>query len=158
MMKPIAGTSRRQLLAAAALVTGAAVLRLVAIRPAQAASPDMEAAIRDFVGEAPIRPGKVKLDIPGLVENGNAVPIAVSVESPMTATDFVKAIAVFNEKNPQPQVGVFDLGQSAGKAAVATRIRLATSQTITAVAQLSDGSFWSDSAEVVVTLAACTEE
>lgn len=145
-----AGMTRRQLLATATLV--------LAIRPARAASPGMEAAIRDFVGEAPIRPGKVKLEIPGLVENGNAVPISVSIESPMTATDFVKAIAVFNEKNPQPQVAMFHLGPRAGKAAVATRIRLATSQTITAVAQLSDGSFWTDNAEVVVTLAACTEE
>jgi len=100
----------------------------------------------------------VTLDIPGLVENGNAVPMTVAVESRMTAEDHVKAIAVFNEKNPQPHVAVFHLGPRAGRAAVATRVRLANSQTITAIAQMSDGSFWSAKAEVVVTLAACIEE
>ena len=149
--------TRRELLAAAGI--GAAGLASVAsVRPARATPAEMDAAIREFVGEAQVRPGKVTLDIPGLVENGNAVPITVSVESPMTTEDHVKAIAVFNEKNPQPHVAVFHLGPRAGRAAVATRVRLANSQTITAIAQMSDGSFWSAKAEVVVTLAACIEE
>jgi sulfur-oxidizing protein SoxY len=118
----------------------------------------MEQAIRDFVGEARVRPGRVSLDLPPLVENGNAVPLNVTVESPMTPADHVKAIAVFNEKNPQPHVAVFRLGPRAGRASVSTRIRLADSQKVTAVAQLSDGSFWSDSADVIVTLAACVEQ
>ena len=92
-----------------------------------------------------------------LVENGNSVPITISVQSPMTATDHVTAIAVFNEGNPQRDVAVFRLGPRAGRAVVATRIRLATSQQLVAVAQLSDGTFWSSTADVIVTLAACVE-
>ncbi len=84
--------------------------------------------------------------------------MTVSVTSPMTADDYVKAIYVFNEKNPQPNIGNFHLGPQAGRAQVSTRIRLADSQKVTAIAQLSDGSFWSTSVDVVVTLAACTEE
>jgi sulfur-oxidizing protein SoxY len=99
----------------------------------------------------------VKLDIARLVDNGNVVPLSVSVDSPMTAADHIKAIAIFNEKNPQRDVARFTLGPRAGKAAVATRIRLATSQKLVAVAALSDGSFWSDSADVIVVLAACIE-
>jgi sulfur-oxidizing protein SoxY len=126
--------------------------------PSASATPAMmRAAIRSVVGEAPLRKGKVKLDLPPLIENGNAVPMTVSVESAMTEADHVKAIHVFNEKNPQPHVVSVQLGPRAGKAAVATRIRLADSQTVIAIAQLSDGSFWSDEADVVVTLAACLE-
>ncbi len=97
------------------------------------------------------------LDIPPLVENGNVVPLTVSVESPMTATDYVKAIHVFNEKNPQPNVIGIHLGPRAGKASISTRIRLADSQKVVAIAQMSDGSFWSDQVDVIVTLAACVE-
>ena len=89
----------------------------------------MRQAIRDVLGEAEVRTGKVTLDIPPLVENGNAVPLTVSVESPMTEADHVKAIHVFNEKNPQPHVISHPLGPRAGKAEVATRIKLADSQT-----------------------------
>jgi sulfur-oxidizing protein SoxY len=96
--------------------------------------------------------------VPPLVENGNTVPMTVSVASPMTPDDHVKSIHVFNEKNPQPYIGNFYLTPSAGRAQVATRIRLADSQKVVAIAQMSDGSFWSASADVVVTLAACTEE
>jgi sulfur-oxidizing protein SoxY len=102
--------------------------------------------------------GKVKLDIPPLVENGNTVPMTVSVASPMTAEDHVKSIHIFNEKNPQPNVGNYYIGPRAGRAQISTRIRLADSQKVVAIAQLSDGSFWSATADVVVTLAACTDE
>jgi sulfur-oxidizing protein SoxY len=118
----------------------------------------MAAAIRNVVGAATVQTGKVKLDVPPLVENGNTVPMTVSVASPMTAEDHVKSIHVFNEKNPQPNLGNFYLGPKAGRAQVSTRIRLADSQKIIAIARLSDGSFWSVSADVVVTLAACTED
>ena len=74
--------------------------------------------------------GKVKLDIPPLVENGNTVPMTVSVTSPMTAQDYVKSIHVFNEKNPQPNIGNFYLGPQAGRAQVSTRIRLADTQKV----------------------------
>ena len=113
--------------------------------------------MKKVLGEAPLRKGKVTLDVPPLIENGNTVPLTVTVDSPMTAADHVKAIHVFNEKNPQPNVVSVHLGPRAGKASISTRIRLADSQKIIAVAELSDGSFWSDEAEVVVTLAACLE-
>lgn len=114
--------------------------------------------MRKVVGEAPIRKGKVKIDVPPLVENGNTVPVTVSVDSPMTATDYVKSIHMFNQKNPQPYLIDAYFSPRAGKAALSTRIKLADAQTIVAVAQLSDGSFWSDEADVIVTIAACVED
>jgi sulfur-oxidizing protein SoxY len=151
-------SSRRQFLS---LAGGAAVLGAVPVatmRPAGATPAMLAAAIRNVVGEAPVRTGKVKLEIPPLVENGNTVPITVSVTNPMTPDDYVKSIHVFNEKNPQPNIGNFFLGPRAGRAQISTRIRLADSQKVAVIARLSDGSFWSVSADVIVTLAACTEE
>ena len=151
-------TSRRQFLG---LVGGAAVLGtvpIVTVRPTEATPAMLATAMRNIVGEAPVRIGKVKLDVPPLVENGNTVPMTVSVSNPMTPDDYVKSIHVFNEKNPQPNVGNFYLGLRAGRAQISTRIRLADSQKIVAIARLSDDSFWSATADVVVTLAACTEE
>jgi sulfur-oxidizing protein SoxY len=147
-------STRRQFLA----LTGSAVALGITLRPAEATPATLASAIRDVVGTAVVRTGKVKLDVPPLVENGNTVPLTVSVSSPMTAEDHVKSIHVFNEKNPQPNVGNFYLGLRAARAQVSTRIRLADSQKIIAIAKMSDGSFWSASADVVVTLAACTEE
>ena len=114
-------------------------------------------AIKQYVGDAVVRVGKVRLDVAELVENGNAVPLSVAVESPMTATEHVKRIAIFNERNPQRDVARFTLGPRSGRALVSTRIRLATSQKLVAIAQLSDGSYWSHTADVIVTLAACVE-
>jgi sulfur-oxidizing protein SoxY len=91
------------------------------------------------------------------VENGNVVPCAVTVESPMTSDDYVRAIHIFNEKNPQPNVISIKLGSRAGRANISTRIRLQDTQTIVAIAELSDGTFWSDRADVVITLGACLE-
>jgi sulfur-oxidizing protein SoxY len=125
---------------------------------ARATEEAMAEAIRDLIGEAPLAPGKVKLQLPSIVENGNTVPLTVSVESPMTEADHVESIHIYNQKNPQPYVAAFHLGRRAGKASVATRIRLADSQRVVAIARLSDGSFWSDNADVIVTLAACTEQ
>jgi sulfur-oxidizing protein SoxY len=145
--------SRRDVLIAGGLAAGAAAL------PASAqANTQMEAAIRSIVGQAKINQGKVALDLPPLVENGNTVPMAVTVDSPMTKADYVKAIHVFNEKNPQPNVLTVRLGPRAGKAQVSTRIRLADTQKVIAIAEMSDGTFWSDTAEIVVTLAACLED
>ena len=139
-------------------LVGGAAIAVVTIRPLAATPAMLNAAIRNVVGEAPVRVGKVTLDIPPLVENGNTVPMTVRVASPMTDTDYVKSIHVFNEKNPQPNVGNFYFGNAAGRAQVATRIRLADTQKVVAIARLSDDTFWSVSADVVVTLAACTEE
>jgi sulfur-oxidizing protein SoxY len=127
-------------------------------RPAAAAEAMMAQAIRELIGEATLERGKVKLELPSIVENGNTVPLTVSVESPMTETEHVESIHVFNQKNPQPYVAAFHLGPRAGRAHVATRIRLADSQRVVAIAKLNNGSFWSDSADVIVTLAACTEQ
>ena len=149
--------TRRDVLTAGSAAAMAAALPAPA--QAQMSVPgQMDAAIRSVFGEAVIRKGKVVLDLPPLVENGNTVPMTVSVSNPMTSDDYVKSIHVFNEKNPQPNVGNFYLGARAGRAQVSTRIRLADSQKIVAIAKLSDGSFWSASVDVVVTLAACTEE
>lgn len=117
----------------------------------------MDAEIRAFTGGTAWREGKLGFEIAPLVENGNTVPITLSVDSPMTAADHVQAIAVFNSGNPQPQVAVFHLGPRAGKAVVNARMRLATSQKLTAVAKLSDGTYWAKTVDVVVTLAACVE-
>jgi len=146
-------TTRRQLLAA-----GAGLGAWVLVRPASAAPDELTAAINAYTGGGAVKTGRVHLDIATLVDNGNTVPITVTVESPMTATDHVSAIAVFNERNPQREVAKFTLGPRCGRASVSTRIRLATSQKLVAVARMSDGSFWSHTVEVVVTIAACLEE
>lgn len=151
-------TTRRQFLSLAGGVTAAGTVPVVTLRPLQATPAMLNHAIRNIVGEAPIRTGRVKLDIPPLVENGNVVPMTVSVASPMTADDHVKSIHVFNEKNPQPNIGNFYLGPASGRAQVSTRIRLADTQKVVAIARLSDDTFWQVAADVVVTLAACTEE
>ena len=126
-------------------------------QPARATPVAMEQAMRAFTGGAPVRPGRVKLTVPPLVDNGNAVALGVSVGSPMLPDDHVRRIAVFNEKNPQPHVATFHIGPRAGRAAITTRMRLADSQRVVALAELSDGTYWSDSADVIVTLAACLE-
>jgi sulfur-oxidizing protein SoxY len=148
-------TTRRKFIE---LSLGAAVVPVVTLRPLEATPAMLNTAIRNVVGEAPIRTGRVKIDIPPLVENGNTVPMTVSVTSPMTEGDYVKSIHVFNEKNPQPNIGNFYIGPWAGRAQISTRIRLADSQKVVAIARLSDDSFWSASTDVIVTLAACTEE
>jgi sulfur-oxidizing protein SoxY len=118
----------------------------------------MQAAIAKVTGDAKVNAGRVRVDIPPLVENGNVVPCSVTVDSPMSATDHVKAIHIFNEKNPQPNVISIKLGPRAGRASIATRIRLQDTQTIVAIAQMSDGSFWSGSVDVIITLGACLED
>jgi sulfur-oxidizing protein SoxY len=129
----------------------------VVVRPVLAQPNQLAAAIDEFTGGKPVQRGRVKLAIAPLVDNGNTVPVAVSVDSPMTAADHVAAIALFNEKNPQRDIARFTLGPRAGKAEVSTRMRLATTQKIAAVARMGDGSFWSDTVDVVVVLAACIE-
>jgi sulfur-oxidizing protein SoxY len=147
--------SRRDALKAAGVLAAGAALPV----SAQAGVPgQMQAAIRQALGEATIRKGRVTLELPPLVENGNTVPMSVTVESPMTPADHVKAIHVFNEKNPQANVITVRLGPRAGKAHVSTRVRLADTQNVMAIAEMSDGTCWSDTQEVIVTLAACLED
>lgn len=136
---------------------GLLAVALVPVVPAVATPEAMRAAIAAFSGGAPLQDGRVRIEIASLVENGNTVPLALVVDSPMTPADHVAAIGVFTPANPQPDVAVFHLSPRSGRARVATRIRLATSQHVAAVARMSDGSCWTARADVVVTLAACVE-
>jgi sulfur-oxidizing protein SoxY len=145
-------TTRRTFLA------GAAAITLLPLGAADATPEALQAAIKEIVGTGKLNEGRVVIDLPPLVENGNTVPLTISVESPMTDADHVKAIHVLNEKNPQPHVFSAWLGPRAGKAAVSTRIKLADTQKIVAIAETSDGAFWSASANVIVTIAACIED
>jgi sulfur-oxidizing protein SoxY len=157
MRKTDTGPSRRKVLAGAGAAGALGTVMLLRVRPAAATPEKMQAAIKSVVGEAPVKKGRVTLDIPPLVENGNTVAMTVSVESPMTPADHVKVVHVFNEKNPQPNVIDAYFGPRAPRAVFSTRIRLADTQTLVAIAEMSDGSFWSDQIDVIVTLAACLE-
>jgi sulfur-oxidizing protein SoxY len=161
MTEPVhmVATRRRFLIGTAGLAGGMVLTALPEAHAQYSERPAaMQAAIKAVAGDATLRPGRIKLELPPLVENGNAVPLGIKVESPMTDKDHVKAIHVFTEKNPQPNVIAVQLGPRAGTANVQTRIRLADTQLVVAVAEMSDGSFWRDEVEVVVTLAACLEE
>ena len=137
---------------------GAVAATSMAIGPVAATPATMEKAILDFTRGAKVQAGRVKIDIPVLLESGSAVPTTVTCESPMTAADHVKTIAIFNERNPLPQVAEFHFTPRSGRAMAATRIRLGDSQKVVAIAQMSDGSLYMDAIEVVVTLPACSED
>jgi sulfur-oxidizing protein SoxY len=127
-------------------------------RPAQATPAEMADAIRDLTGGAAVKPGRVKLVLPELAENGNIVSLAVSVDSPMTDADRVKSVHIFSEMNPVTTLVGFHVSPRAGKnPTLLTNIRLADSQRVTAIAAMSDGSFWSGETSVVVTIAACID-
>ena len=149
--------TRRVFIATAAGLAGGVGLASVP-RGARATPAAMQEAVRQVIGAAPVRKGRVKLDVPPLIDNGNSIPLSVVVESPMTAADHVKAIHVFAERNPLPNILSARFTPRSGRARVATRVRLADTGAVLAIAQMSDGSFWSDSAHVVVTLSACLEE
>ena len=138
--------------------TGVVICVLVQPSAVLAQSDSLSAVVREYVGAATVREGRITLGIAPLVDNGNSVPIEVTVESPMTDADHVVGIAIFNEKNPQRDVAQFTVGPLAGRAHVATRIRLATTQKLVAVAKMSDGTCWTHTVNVLVTLAACIEE
>lgn len=138
---------------AAALAAG-----LLPLRAARAQPDPFAALVPKVTGGAPVSVGRVKVDTPLLADNGHSVPLKISVASPMTTADHVRSITVLSGRNPRPIVATFHLGPNAGRAEVSTRVRLNGSQRLLAVAQLSDGSFWSGSAEVVVTEAACLDE
>ena len=124
---------------------------------ATAKKPEAMEAIAKIVGSSPIRDGRVKLVIPPLVESGNLVVLKLSIESPMTANDYVKAVHVIAEGNPLPNIFTAYFTPRSGRAELTTRVRLADSQRVWAVAQMSDGSFWQGYADTLVTLSACTE-
>jgi sulfur-oxidizing protein SoxY len=142
--------SRRRALGV--LLAGASIL---VVRPATATPDELTAAMRETFGERSIARGKVKLTMPRLAENGSVVPVTVSVDSPMTPHDYVKSVYLFAEKNHIPRILDAQFGPYNGKAVLTSRVRVATSQQITAVAALSDDSLWSDAVDVEVVTSDC---
>ncbi|MGH6628679.1 MAG: thiosulfate oxidation carrier protein SoxY [Burkholderiales bacterium] len=142
--------SRRRALKA--LAAGAC---LIVVRPAVATPEELAAALRETFGDRQIRRGKVKLDLPRLAESGNVVPVTIAVDSPMTQRDYVKSVHLFAEKNNLPRILDVQLGPYNGKAVVSSRVRLAITQQVLAVAMLSDDTLWSAAAEIEVTVSSC---
>ena len=136
---------------------GSMVAPLRKARPADALPEKLTPLIREATGGVMPQVGRVALTLPTLAESGNSVRLQVRVESPMTPEAHVKQIHIFSEKNPRPVIARFSLGPRAGRAEVHTRIRLAGTQQVVAVAVMNDGTAWMASAEVVVTAAACVE-
>lgn len=143
--------TRRNLLVA----TGAAALTALLAPGANATPDDADAAIRELFGDHPINEGRVWVKLPPIAENGNSVAIDISVDSPMAEDDHVRQIAIFSPRNPIPTIAQFHLGPHAGRAQVSTRVRLAGTQTLRVIAEMSDGTLWSGKASTYVTLAAC---
>ncbi len=156
--KPSSLASRRDALRLMGAATAGCALTIVRVTPLAATPADMRTAIEKITGGATVNAGRVHLEIPPLVENGNTVPCTVTVESPMTAGDHVRACHVGTEKTPQPTVRSCRLGPRAGRATVSTRMRLSDTQTVVAIAEMSNGSFWSGSVSVIITLGACLED
>lgn len=151
MRNELSYPDRRQL-----LKWGAGAVLVSALPMPAYATPEEMVAARDVLFEGrPINEGRVSMKLPPISENGYSVPLSISVDSPMTPDDYVKQIAVFSPKNPLPDIARFHLGPHSGRAEVSTRIRLAGTQKLQAVAEMSDGSLWAGTAETVVTLAAC---
>jgi sulfur-oxidizing protein SoxY len=146
--------ARRRFLSVLAALAAA----VVPLRAARAQDDPFAALVRELTGGAPVKAGRVTVDTPVLADNGHSVPLKLSVDSPMTAADRVRSITLFSEKNPRPLIARFHFGAGAGRAEVATRVRLNGTQRLLAVAQLSDGTFWSGGAAVVVTESACLDE
>ncbi|MEM9180406.1 MAG: thiosulfate oxidation carrier protein SoxY [Pseudomonadota bacterium] len=142
---------RRQLLATA----GGAIAITATPLSALAAQEDLERARVELFGDRPVQEGRVTLKLPPIAENGFSVPLDVSVDSPMTAEDYVQRIAILSPRNPLPLIGVFHLTPHAGLAQVSTRIRMSGTQEIEAIAEMNDGSLFAGRMETVVTLAAC---
>lgn len=149
------GSSRRTMLCR----LGTAGL-LAVLWPASAwSTPEaVQEAMRQRIGTREPQPEGMALTLPKIAETGNAVPLTVTVDSPMTPEDHVRRIHVFVPGNPEPVVATYHLGVRAGKAEMSTRIRLARSQMVLALAELSDSSVRSAAASIVVTLGACVEE
>ena len=152
--------SRRRVFAA--LATGAAWLAALVTTTSRAsdepAAPDpFPQLARAITGGAPIRAGRVRIETPRLADNGHSVPITIRVESTMTAQEHVRRITLVSESNPRPLIATFHLSPKSGRAEITTRIRLNKTQRVMALAEFSDGSFWADRAEVVVTESACLD-
>ncbi len=143
--------SRREVLAAGAGLAGAVLLGASAAR----AKNDSDEAIKKFTGGKTPAEGKVKLDMPEIAENGNTVPMTVTVESPMTEASHVTDVLVVANENPRSGVVTFHFSPASGVAEANTRIRLAATQDVIAVAKMNDGSFFMASKQVKVTIGGC---
>jgi sulfur-oxidizing protein SoxY len=151
---------RRRFLGAAsgaALASLAPEVLLAQAPPAFAQDADSEALVKRLTHGKPARLGRVKLDLPLLADNGNSVPMKVAVESPMTPEDHVKTVRLLSERNPEREMATFHLGPHSGRAEITSRVRLAGSQRVVALAEMSDGSWWLGAADVKVTLSACVD-
>lgn len=144
--------SRRDAVKAAAWALAAAA---IAPKLAFADEKTVAAEIKKLYGDKPMASGKIKLDVPEIAENGLVVPINVEIESPMTEADYVKAVHVFAEGNPQPGVVSYHFTPACGKASAATRMRLAQTQDIICVAEMSNGSLHTAKANIKVTIGGC---
>jgi sulfur-oxidizing protein SoxY len=146
--------NRRQALAYSA---GAAAVAIIGLPfgAAFAAVEDTEKRIMDFTGGKTPEAGKITLTAPEIAENGNTVPISVSVESAMTDGDMVQSVMILAEGNPNPEVATFNFTALSGTAAATTRMRLAKTQNVIAVAKMADGSVFMDKKEVKVTIGGC---
>jgi sulfur-oxidizing protein SoxY len=150
---------RRQILhASLSLGIGLSLTSIASKVNATELTPELAAVIKAFTRNAALTEGKVEFEIAELIDNGNTIPITITVDSPMTVANHVTEISIFNERNPQREVANFKLSKYSASAEVSTRIRLATSQKLVALARMNDGSCWSKTVEVIVTLAACLEE
>jgi len=147
-----AGATRRRVLAVGAL---GGMVAALAPRLAVAKPEDVAAAIKKLYGDKKVADGKVKLEMPQIAENGNVVPVTVSVDSAMTDADYVKAVHLFAEGNPIPAVATFYFTPLCGKAVCSTRIRMAATQNIVAVAETSKGELYTGKTEVKVTIGGC---
>ena len=144
--------SRRDAVKAAAWALAAAA---IAPKLAFADEKTVAAEIKKLYGDKPMASGKIKLDVPEIAENGLVVPINVEIESPMTEADYVKAVHVFAEGNPQPGVVSYQFTPACGKASAATRLRLAQTQDIICVAEMSNGALHTAKANIKVTIGGC---
>lgn len=128
------------------------------IRPAQAAETDLGPIIEKLVAGKSVQAGRVKVSTPLLADNGHSVPVTLLVDSPMTAADHVRTITLLSNRNPRPVIATYHMSPRSGRALLATRVRLNGTQRITAIAELSDGTYWSGHADVVVTESACLDD
>lgn len=144
--------TRRTVLRTACIAAAAAI---IAPRMASATPGDVAAEIRKLFGDKTPASGRIKLDAPQIAENGLAVPVNIEVESPMTAADHVKTVHVFAEGNPAPGVVSYRFTPECGKASASTRMRLAQTQNIVVVAEMSDGRLFSARQEITVTVGGC---
>jgi sulfur-oxidizing protein SoxY len=149
------GLDRREVL----ITLGAGAVAMLgagfAASPAHASGAAADAALKKLVGDRPTKAGKVHVKAPPIAENGNTVPLTVSVDSPMTEKDYVKAVHVVADGNPRPEVASFYFSPMSGKSEVSTRIRMAKTQNVIAVAEMSDGTLYRAVRNVKVTIGGC---